>query len=64
MKKVEITETELRGLIFWATIGIEKMRGGSYISTVEFIKNNTNLMHNDKKKYKELQFSTKLPFEN
>ena len=55
-KVVEITETELMGLIFWATTGIEKMKGGSYYSTIEFINNNYNLMSNNKKRYKNLTF--------
>lgn len=59
-KIVEITETELRGLIFWATAGIEKMRGGSYYSTIEFINDNYNLMSNDKKRYKKLVFGSRL----
>jgi|GWRWMinimDraft_6_1066014.scaffolds.fasta_scaffold02284_2 hypothetical protein len=59
-KKVVITETELRGLIFWASTGIEIMNGGSYYSTVEFINDNYNLMQNDKAKYKKLSFGTRL----
>ncbi len=60
MKKVEITETELRGLIFWAATGIEEKRGGSYYHTIEFINNNYNLMPNDKKRYKKLVFGSGL----
>jgi hypothetical protein len=59
-KKVVITETELRGLIFWASAGIERMNGGSYYSTVEFINDNYNLMQNDKTTYKKLSFGTRL----
>lgn len=59
-KIVEITETELRGLIFWATVGIERMRGGSYDSTIEFINNNYSLMSNNKKRYKKLVFGSSL----
>jgi len=59
-KKIEITETELRGLIFWATNGIEKSNGGSYSSIVEFIKYNANFMNYNKSKYKKLMFGTRL----
>lgn len=59
-KKVTITETELRGLIFWATNGIERMNGGSYYSTVEFINDNHGLMSNNKNRYKKLMFGTRL----
>ena len=59
-KPVTITETELRGLIFWATNGIERMNGGSYYSTVEFINDNYNIMSNEKDRYKKLSFGTRL----
>jgi hypothetical protein len=58
-KTIEITETELRGLIFWASNGIMKSRGGSYYSTIEFIKNNYNLMV-DKNRFKNLVFGSRL----
>lgn len=58
-KEVTITETELRGLIFWAAIGIEKKRGGAYSSTVDFIKNHHELMWNGSD-YKNLKFGTAL----
>lgn len=59
-KVVEITETELRGLIFWAAVGIEKSRGGSYFSIVEFIKDNYKFMTHQKSKYKKLVFGSRL----
>ena len=59
-KTVEITETELRGLIFWATVGIEKSNSGSYYSTIDFIKNNCNFMLYRKSKYKYLAFGSRL----
>ena len=59
-KTVEITETELRGLMFWATVGIEESRGGSYYSVVEFIKDNYNFMTHQKSKYKKLFFGSRL----
>lgn len=59
-KTVEITETELRGLIFWATAGIEKSNGGSYHSVVEFIKYNYKFMTYQKSRYKKLVFGSRL----
>jgi len=59
-KTVEITETELRGLIFWATAGIEKSNGGSYHSVVEFIKDNYKFMTYQKSRYKKLVFGSRL----
>jgi len=60
IKKVEITETELRGLIFWATQGIEKSRGGSYYSILDFIRGRGQIMTYNKKRYKKLEFATQL----
>jgi hypothetical protein len=60
IKYVEITETELRGLIFWASYGIEKSRGGSYSSIINFIKSRSNLMHNNKKRFKNLVFGSRI----
>jgi len=59
VKVVEITETELRGLIFWATVGIGNSNGGSYRSIIHFIKNHSKLM-NCRMRYKNLEFGNRL----
>lgn len=56
IEKVEITKTELRALMFWATVGVRKSNGGSYYSVVDFIKKNYAIMPFSKKKYKNLFF--------
>lgn len=35
LTKIEITKTELRSLMFWASIGIAKSRGGTYSRTAK-----------------------------
>lgn len=59
-KIVEITDTELRGLIFWATTGIEKSNNGSYSSIINFIKRNSGFMTHSDKRYKNLTFGSRL----
>ena len=59
--KIEITKTELRGLIFWATTGIEKSNGGSYSSVVNYIRKNHKLMWDTpNSQYKDLRFGSRL----
>jgi hypothetical protein len=36
-KKIEITHSELRSLLFWATIGVQNKTGGSYRNISEII---------------------------
>lgn len=60
-EKIEITKTELRSLILWASVGVRKMRGGTYGKiVVKFIRNNYNIMPFGKKIFKYLEFGSNL----
>lgn len=54
-EKIELTPTELRGLIFWATIGIERINNGTYQEkAIEFIQKKYKIMIYNKKRYKNI----------
>jgi hypothetical protein len=60
-EKIEITKTELRALIFWASIGIEKSRGGSYQLAKDYIRENYHIMPKHlQSECKKLEFGKRL----
>lgn len=61
-KKVEITKTELRALLFWASVGVDNMHGGTYEGIIlRLIKKYAHIMPWTKKEYKSIEFGRRLP---
>jgi len=60
-EKIEITKTDLRSLMFWASAGIEKHWGGSYTMAKEYIQENNKIMPKHlQTRCKKLEFGKRL----